>query len=196
MIASSLAVPATIHPPTISEADARHAASKYVTDDLDPSFEAVKGLLLGRQPPRWRFVIRSPHGPLGYLFVEAETGAVIPLTEDEKRIVRERYLIAAAESRNERPVVAQGHVPVEYARRRANGYLTEQLSLHYSAIDGRFVTQGRPLWQFTIRLRLPRRGVAGVVGTLSVDARTGDPVPLTSEQLNQSRDRAHALIRG
>jgi hypothetical protein len=193
-MANSLAVPTT-RPPTVSEADARHAASQYVADALDPSFEAVKGVLLGCEPRRWRFVIRSPYGPLGYLFVKAETGAVVPLTEDEKRIVRERALIVAAESRNERPMVAPGYVPVEYARRRANGYLTEQLSLHYSAIDGRLVAQGRPLWQFAIRFRLPRRDVAGVVGTLSVDARTGDPLPLTSEQLNQSRDRAHALLR-
>lgn len=180
----------------ISEAEAQDAARKYVADELDPAFEVVKGFLFVREQPRWRFVIRSPHGPLGYLFVAAETGAVIALSEDEKRVVRERALIAAAESRHERPVVAQGHVPAEYARRRANGYLTEQLGLHYSAIDGQLVAQDQPVWQFAIRFRLPRRGAVGTVGTLSVDARTGDPLPLTPRQLKQMQGRAHALIGG
>lgn len=178
----------------INEAEAQDAARKYVADELDPAFEVVKGFLLDREPARWRFVVRSPHGPLGYLFVEAETGAVVPLNEGEKGVVRERALIAAAESRHERPVSAQGHVPAEYARRRANGYLTEQLGLYYSAGDGHWAAQGQPLWQFTIRFRLPQRGAAGVVGALSVDARTGDPLPLTPQQLKQMQGRAHALI--
>jgi hypothetical protein len=191
---SILLASATTTSLVISEAEAQDAARKYVADEFDPAFEVVKGFLLAREQPRWRFVVRSPHGPLGYLFVAAGTGAVVPLNEDEKRVVRERALIAAAESRHERPMVAQGHVPAEYARRRANGYLTEQLGLYYSAMDGHLTAQGQPLWQFTIRFRLPRRGAAGVVGELSVDARTGDPLPLTSGQLKKMQGRAHALI--
>lgn len=188
----SLAIPTTT-PPVISEAEAHEVASRYITAEFNSSFELVKGFLLVREDPHWRFVIRCPHGPLGYLFVGAETGAVVPLSEDEKRVVRERALIAAAESRHERPLVAQGYVPAEYARRRANGYLTEELSLYYSASAGHLVAQGPPMWQFTIRFRRPRRGAAGVVGLLNVDARTGDPLPLSAEQLSQLQDRAHAL---
>jgi hypothetical protein len=126
--------------------------------------------------------------------VDAETGAVVALTEDELRIVQERALIAEAESRGELPVAAQGYVPAEYARRRANGYLTDHLSLHYSATEGAFVPLGRPVWQFAIRFRLPRLNV-GVMGTVDVDAQTGKPIPLTTEQLEHIRDRTHAVIR-
>jgi hypothetical protein len=48
-------------------------------------------------------------------------------------------LIAEAERQGELPVAVQGYVPAEYARRRANGYLTDHLSLHYSATNGAFV---------------------------------------------------------
>jgi hypothetical protein len=118
------------------------------------------------------------------------------LTADELRIVQERALIAEAESRGELPVAAQGYVPAEYARRRANGYLTDHLSLHYSATHGTFVPLNRPIWQFAIRFRLPRLNRAESMGTLSVDAQTGEPIPLTTEQLEHIRDRTHALIRG
>jgi hypothetical protein len=181
---------------TVSQADAQRAAGEYVTRHIDPSFTVVSGFLLMRDRPQWRFILRSPYGPLGYLRVDAETGAVMALTADELRIVQERALIAEAESRDELPLADQGYVPAEYARRRANGYLTDQLSLHYSASEGAFVPLDRPVWRFAIRFRLPRLSSPSSMGTLDVDAQTGEPITLTPDQLQPIRDRTHALIRG
>jgi hypothetical protein len=185
----------TTSTPTVSQEDARRAANAYVTSHIDPSFAVVSGFLLAREHPQWRFIVRSPHGPLGYIRVDAETGAVVTLTTGELRIVQERALIAEAESQGKLPVAAQGYVPAEYARRRANGYLTDHLSLHYSATGGAFVRLSRPVWQFAIRFRLPRLSSAGMMGTLDVDAQTGEPIPLAPEQLEQIRDCTHAFIR-
>jgi hypothetical protein len=185
----------TISTPTVSQADAQCAASVYVRSHIDPSFTVVSGFLLAGERPQWRFILRSPHGPLGYLRVDAETGAVVALTAEELRIVQERAWIAEAESRGELPVTARGYVPAEYARRRANGYLTDQLSLQYSATQGTFVPGARPLWQFVIRFRLPRLNRAESLGTLDVDAQTGEPIPLTAAQRQHLQDRTHALIR-
>lgn len=182
--------------PNVSQADAQRVASEFVISHIDPAFAVVGGFLLVRDRPQWRFILRSTHGPLGYLRVDAETGVVQALTPDELRIIRERALIAEAESLGELPVETHGYVPAEYARRRANGYLIDQLSLHYSATNGVFVSLSPPVWRFAVRFRLPRLRSPESMGTLDVDARTGEPLPLAPEQLQHIRDRTHALIRG
>jgi len=179
----------------MSQADAQQVATEYVVSHIDPTFAVVSGFLAARERSQWRFIICSPHGPLGYLRVDAETGTVKALTADELRIVQERALIAEAESRGELPVAGQGYVPAEYARRRANGYLTDQLSLHYSATEGALVPLNRPVWRFAIRFRLPRLSSPEILGALDVDAQTGEPIPLTTHQLHHIQYRTHALIR-
>jgi hypothetical protein len=184
----------TIITPLTSQAEAQRSADEYVASYLDPSLRTGSGFLARHERPLWRFIIRSPHGPLGYILVDAATGAVVPLMDNEIRIIQEHALIAEAESRAELPVDAQGCVPSEYARRRANGYLNNYLSLYYSAADGIFIPLHPPIWQFTIRFRRPRCG-AFILGTLDVDAQTGEPIPLTIDQIEHIMDRTNALIR-
>jgi hypothetical protein len=183
-----------ISPSTVSAADAQRVASDYIISRLNSSWEVVSGFLVAREQPKWRFILRSPYGPLGYLWVDAATGVVVPLTDDEIRIVQERALIAEAESQERLPVNEQGYVPSEYARRRANGYLNEHLSLHYSAINGLFVPLCPPVWQFTIQFRLPRLG-SFILGTLDVNAQTGEPIALPTDQLERIVERTNALSR-
>ena len=178
----------TTSTPAVSEADAQRVASEYVISHIDPAFAVVSGFLLARERSQWRFILRSPHGPLGYLRIDAETGAVQALSADELRIIRERALIAEAESRGELPVEAHGYVPTEYARRRANGYLIDQLSLHYSATNGIFVPLSPPVWRFAIQFRLPRlRSAAGQRRGRSEAAQRQDPGHLSLAQLNSTR---------
>lgn len=184
----------TTSPATVSEADAQRAASAYITNRLNASWEVVSGFLVAREHPKWRFILRSSHGPLGYLWVDAATGGVVPLTDDEIRIVQERALIAEAESHDQLPVNEQGYIPSEYARRRANGYLNEQLSLHYSAINGLFVPLCPAVWQFTIQFRRPRLG-GFILGTLDVNAQTGEPIALPIQQLEHIVERTNAISR-
>lgn len=183
--------------PIVSQVDAQRVASAYVADNVDPSFEVVDGARfhskpLGRQI--WQFIIRCEQAPLDAIDVDAQTGAVIPLTPEEIRAVREKAAIAEARTRGVLPVDAHGYVLSEYARRKANGYLGMEVSLSCDATDGVLIPLARPIWQFAIRFNLPRLGELGILGTLDVDARSGEIIPLTTKQIKRMRVRADALV--
>jgi hypothetical protein len=183
--------------PAVSQGEAQRTANAYVTARFDPAFETVSGEYyesqrLGRAV--WRFIIRCAHGPLDSIQVDGQTGEVIPLSDDQVRIVRERAVIAEAKTRGELPVDEHGYVLSEYARRKANGYLSMDISLFCSASDGVLIPLVRPVWQFAIRFGMPRFGELGLLGTLDVDAQTGEPIPLTNKQIKQMRARADAIV--
>jgi hypothetical protein len=181
---------------TVSEADAHRAARDYVAAHIDPAFEVV-GDARRRQPLGqgiWQFFIRCEHGPLAAINVDAQTGEVIPFSDDQMRMVHERAAIARARTYGELPVNAYGYVLAEYARRKANGYLSMDISLCCNATDGVFIPLARPIWQFAIRFGLPRLGELGILGTLDVDAQTGKPIPLTTDQIERMRERADAIV--
>lgn len=183
--------------PAIGQAQAQAAANTYLAALIDPAFEAVGGEHYdSRRLDRsvWRFIIRSQHGPLDSIYVDAKTGDVVPLTDEQVRVVHERAAIAEARTRGELPLDGRGYVFGEYARRKANGYLSMDISLFCSASDGVFIPLVRPVWQFAIRFGLPRFGELGILGTLDVDAQTGEPVPLASEQIETMRARADAIV--
>lgn len=182
---------------TLSQAEIHHAASIYVTTHVNPAFEVVEGKrfhhkTLGREV--WQFIIRCAQGALGTLEIDAQTGAIMPLTGDEIRILREKAAIVEAQASGVLPVDEHNHVLAEYARRKANGYLSKEISLFCSATDGVFIPLTCPIWQFAIRFGLPRLGELGILGTLDVDARTGEPIPLITEQIERMRVRADAIV--
>jgi len=187
----------TVRTATVSESDAQRAAQAYVTRAIDPAFVAVDGARyyskpLGREI--WRFFVRCEQGPLYPIQIDTQTGEVIALTSEEVRKVREKAAIFVARQQGVLPQDAQGYVLAEYARRQADSYLGMQVSLFYSATDGLFVPLARPLWQFTIQVRLPRLGVLGSLGMLDVDAQTGVVIVLTHQQIKRMRERADALV--
>jgi hypothetical protein len=193
---ATLEIP-TVGAPVVSQDQAQRAANAYVVAQIDPAFEAVSGAYYDSQRMGkgvWRFVIRCEYGPLDHIQVDGETGEVIPLAEDQVRIVRERAVIAEARGRGELPVDEHGYVLSEYARRKANGYLSMDISLFCSASDGVLIPLERPVWQFAIRFGMPRLGELGILGTLDVDAQTGEPMALTNKQIKQMRARADAIV--
>jgi hypothetical protein len=181
----------------VSEADAHRAACAYVADQIDPAFEVVEGTRYYHKPlgrEIWQFMIRCAHGPLDAIHVDAKSGNVIPWDADKLRVIHEKAAIAAARTRGVLPVDAQGYVLSEYARRKANGYLSLEVSLACEATDGVLIPLARPIWQFAIRFGLPRLGELGILGTLDVDARSGEIIPLTTKQIKRMRVRADALV--
>jgi hypothetical protein len=187
----------TTSTPTVSEADARRAARAYVAAHLDPAFEVVEGTRYYHKPlgrEIWQFMIRCAHGPLDALYVDAKTGNVIPLEPNHVRVIHERAVIAEARTCGVLPVDAQGYLLSEYARRKANGYLSMEVGLACEATEGVLIPLARPIWQFAIRFGLPRLGELGILGTLDVDAQTGAVIPLTPKQIKRMRVRADALV--
>lgn len=181
---------------TLSQADAQRIANAYVTTNLDPAFEVVPDTHTHRQvrePARWRFFVRCADGPVTTLYVDAQTGAVIPLTPDEIRIVREKAAILTARRQGVLPVDAQGYVLGEYARRRADAYLGDQIAMFFNAADPLFVPGDPPRWQVTIVFKRYHRGPF-TLGVMDVNAHTGEVLPLSKSQLKRIRERAHALV--
>jgi hypothetical protein len=187
----------TISSPVVSEVDAQQAVSTYVTTHLDPAFMVVNGTryyhkVLEREV--WQFIIRSEQAPLDAIYIDTQTGEVFPLLDDQIRMVRERAAIAEAKTRGALPVDEHGYVLAEYARRKTNGYLSGKVSLFCGATDGVLIPLTRPIWQFAIRFGLPRLGELGILGTIDVDAHSGEVIPLMNQQIKRMRARADAIV--
>lgn len=181
-------------PPAVSQEDAQRVASEYITRHIDPTLLVSDRASYHSSNDTWLLLIRCTHGALHPIEVETQTGKVVPLTEAQIRLVRERAAITEARSRNILPTDAQGYILAEYARRRASGYLDAQLSMYFSAIDPVFVPGEPAHWQVTIVFKMYDIGPI-TLGIMEVDARTGEPAPLTDEELTRIRERTSAIIR-
>ena len=180
----------------ISQADAERTASAYVTANLDPAFEVVEGARyyskpLGREI--WRFFICGEDKPVGVIRVDAQSGEVIRLTNEEIRVIYEKAAILAARKEGVLPVDAQGYVLGEYARRRAERYLGDHIAMFFNAAEPMFVPGDPARWQVTIVFKRYHLGPF-TLGVMDVNAQTGEPLPLTKSQLKRIRERAHALV--
>lgn len=82
----------------------------------------------------------------------------------------------------------------DVARRRANGYLGMGVGVLLGASEPRLLMADRPLWKLSVDLHLPSIGYVGQVGTIQVDAITGEVIPLSTTTIQQYQDRAHDLI--
>ena len=182
--------------PTASEADAHHAACDYVASHIDPTFAVVSDKQYHRQPIKraaWRFFICCEHGPLSVIEVDTQSSKVIPLPDDEIRVMREKAASLAAQQQGVLPVDAQGYVLGEYARRQADMYLGDHIAMFFNAADPVFVPGDPPRWQVTVVFKRYHRGPF-TLSVMDVNAQTGEPLPLTKSQLKRLRERAHALV--
>ncbi|MFN8495824.1 MAG: hypothetical protein U0350_49990 [Caldilineaceae bacterium] len=174
---------------TVAQQAAQQYLERYFTN-----FEPVKPFFLEREGV-WRFIVRSPLWPLGYIKVDAQTGEPLPFTPDEIRVLKEKAAIVEAEQRNALPMDEQGYVLREYAKTQAHVYLGDQLGVYFGAANGLFIPGVSPIWQFTITYRHPNYGKIEVMGILDVDAQTGNVIPLNDQTLQQLQGRTNAIIR-
>lgn len=84
-------------------------------------------------------------------------------------------------------------VQPELARRRANGYLAQEVALFLVGGDPLLVLNDHPCWRIPAILRLRGVGELAEVGSVDVDAQTGAVKPLTEEDIQVMRERAHAI---
>jgi hypothetical protein len=181
---------------TISEREAYETACRYVAAYIDPAFVVVRDQPRNQTPfQRYtaRFFIRCEHGPLSALEVDLQTGQVVALSNQEIRVILEKAVIYAARKQGRLPLNEQGHVLAEYARRRADRYLGDHIGMFFGATDPVFVPTEPPRWQMTVVFKMVDIGPL-TLGTLDVDARTGEPAPLTAKQIKQMQERVHAIV--
>jgi|688.fasta_scaffold372735_2 hypothetical protein len=79
------------------------------------------------------------------------------------------------------------------ARRAANRYLSRVIGIPFGAVTGTFIPMADPIWQFAIEFRLPRLGKLAIIGTIDVDAQTGEPLSLPLIEIQKIQDRANVI---
>ncbi len=92
------------------------------------------------------------------------------------------------------PIQIDIPVSPEMARRRANGYLAMHVALLLGTSDPRLI-MGEPLtWKLSVNLHLPSIGYVGQIGSIQINAVTGEVIPLSVADIQLYQDRAHDLI--
>ena len=90
-------------------------------------------------------------------------------------------------------IQADLNVSAYVARRQVTGYLVDNVSDHLSGETPDLVVDGeRLLWRVPVVLYLTSRGKVGQVGTIDVDAQTGQ-LQTTPSLIEDIEHRAHQL---
>jgi hypothetical protein len=187
--------------PTVSQADPQRAADAYLTHTLGAGYSAVSGVY---EHECWSFLIRWHRATLpqpcivGRVSVRLQEAlgrvAVIPLTEDQLREVRECADWERARVQGELARDASGYVSRHQARRLARRWLDRHLALKYDASGGILLPLATPIWQFSICFGLQELHLEPL-GVIDVDAQTGEVKPLKLDQLENLRERVCAVIQ-
>lgn len=84
-------------------------------------------------------------------------------------------------------------IPPELARRRANGYFTQNVAMFIIPGEPVLVLGEYPVWRMPAVLRLRGFGIVATVGTIDVDARTGKTLPLSEAEIEAMQNRADEI---
>jgi hypothetical protein len=178
--------------------DITQIARRYVTTQLGAAFVISRPKLLHKENIWWALVqyqVAEQSRPIGVgqIRIDAQTGEVLPLRYDEIQVMREKAALLEAKQHGTLPVDAQGYVLGEYARKQANRYLWDHLSMYYRADDPVFVLGEPPLWQVTIVFKMYELGPFPL-GIMTIDGESGMPFPLTEQEITKIKERVHAII--
>lgn len=80
------------------------------------------------------------------------------------------------------------------ARRKANGFLAGYISMMVVTGQPTLVLTNAPFWQVPAVLTLPGLGEVAAIGTINIDAQSGDLIPLSPPQIKQMQELAHAIV--
>jgi len=86
-------------------------------------------------------------------------------------------------------------VSPDLARRRAKGYLTSEVAMAFRPGEPVLVWGSRPVWRMTICLFLRGYGQVTELGSVDVDATTGEVIPILSAQIGAMQAQADAIAR-
>ena len=83
--------------------------------------------------------------------------------------------------------------PPTVAQRKANGYLAQYVTMMVIAGTPTLFLSQHPVWRVPAILALAGLGEVSTIGTVDVDAETGEIIPLPESQLVRMQEIAHAL---
>jgi hypothetical protein len=183
---------------SVRETAAQRAAESYLVQTLGAGYAATSGFYGNG---RWNFLIclqpdtEIATTGIGKLAVDAMSGTVIELSAEQLQTVSEQATLLAAPESGKIARDERGYILRYQAGMKATQWLGDNLTLHFSATDALFVPLENPLWQFSIRFRLPQVGEIKPLGVIDVDAQNGVVRPLSRQQLHTIQERVHAIIR-
>jgi hypothetical protein len=184
--------------PMLKTVDLRQLALGYVHDAIGKTFTVAKLRLQPEQARWWALIQYQADGqcrPLGVgrVEIDAQSGRIIPLQDEEIQTIREKATILAAQQQQTIPRNANGYIPGEFARKQANRYLWDHLGMYYGATAPLFTAGVSDRWQVTIIFKMYELGPFAV-GTMAVEAQMGEIVPLTKTEIQQIKERVYAIV--
>ncbi len=84
-------------------------------------------------------------------------------------------------------------VSPDSARRKANGYLGQNVAMSIQADEPILVWGSRLVWRMPVSLFLRGLGRIATLGTLDVDAQTREVIPLSITEITSLQERANAF---
>jgi len=178
--------------------DLRQVAVRYVNNHIGDAFTVGKLRLQQDQQKWWALIQYQAKGQyfpigVGRVEIDSQSGKVVPLPGSEIQCICEKAAMLEARQQSITPVDAQGYVLSEFARKQANRYLWDHLGMHYGATAPLFLPDESPIWQVTIVFSLYELGPFSV-GSMTVEAQSGEPIPLTKSVIKQIKERVYAII--
>lgn len=182
---------------SLTEGQVRTAVDHYVQSVLGPTYQTGNS---ARRNGQWHFTVlchrddmsRTP--AVGFVAVDAATGQVTPLTDEQLHNLREAGAVQAAQERGELARDEQGYVLRYHAHIKANVWISNLIDLKVGVRDGVFLPLDKPVWRFAIDFSLADKHL-DPLGVIDVDAQTGQVIPLTDEQLQSIRGCVRAIKR-
>ncbi len=131
---------------------------------------------------------------VGRINVNPATATVQPLTTEQLCEIRECAAWEKARRKGELARNTDGHILRHQARRLARRWISAQLGMNFSVTGGIFVPLAAPIWQFAIAFHLDNLQLEPL-GTIDVNALSGEVSPLSNTQLKTLEERVHAIVR-
>lgn len=182
----------------VSEPEARQAAELYLANKFSNKYHATNGFYGNGH---WYFLVRAYNAAgelgtaVGKILVDAFSGNVIALTDEQIEAIQASSLRLGVEPREAIVRDERGYILRQYAQGVATRWLSDHLTMHFSATDALFIPLDPPLWQLSIRFRLPQTGEIKPLGVIDVNALTGEVASLSRKQIRTIQERVHAIIR-
>lgn len=181
----------------ITEAACRTTVDKYLGDALGATYRVGQAQLRNGY---WYFTVTNQRADMqripavGSIAVDAVSGEVKELTQEQIRNMREAGAVQAAQERKELARDEDGYVLRRHARIKANCWISDRVGMKIGAENGLWVAQEPPVWRFSIVCYLCNVD-AGPLGSIEVDALTGQVMLLTDTQIQSIQEAVSAAIR-
>lgn len=172
------------------------AVADYVKTDIGEAYDVVLRAYY-KESNLWSFTVQCQFSDLnvpivaGYITVDSLTGRIVPLTDDQIWDFRERTRTRAEHKRGNNPARSDDGLILPYqAKVKATVYAGNTVGFYVRA-EGKatFISGEPPVWRFMTYLRLLKYGRLAEVGTIDINAITGEAIPLADDVI-QARQKA------